>query len=84
MVSRCFGLSGKNNSGKYFGKTRNTEMQRIIPLKPASQEGTTTVLLEQWRASLEDHDHSAGTVKKYIQAVAHFLAWYEQEEQSPL
>lgn len=50
-------------------------MQRVIPLKPASQEETATALLEQWRASLQDHDRSAGTVKKYTQAVAHFLAW---------
>jgi site-specific recombinase XerD len=27
---------------------------------------------------------SAGTVRKYTQGVAHFLAWYEREEQVPL
>ena len=30
-------------------------MQRIIPLKPASQEETAASLLEEWRASLQDH-----------------------------
>lgn len=33
---------------------------------------------------LQEHDRSAGTVKKYTQAVARFLAWYEREEHAPL
>ena len=33
--------------------------------------------------TLQEHDRSEGTVKKYTQAVAHFLAWYEREEQAP-
>ena len=41
-------------------------------------------LLEDWRRFLQEHDHSTGTVKKYTQAVAHFLAWYEQQERMPL
>jgi len=49
-------------------------MQRIIPLKAPAQE-TIAVLLDTWRVSLQHADHAAGTVKKYTQAVAHFLAW---------
>lgn len=41
-------------------------------------------LLEAWRNFLQDHDRSVGTVKKYTQAVTHFLDWYEREEQAPL
>ncbi len=41
-------------------------------------------LLDLWRQHLLEHDHSVGTVRKYTQAVAHFLAWYEGEEQAPL
>ena len=37
-----------------------------------------------WRHYLQEQDRSAGTVKKYTQAVTHFLAWYEQEEHAPL
>ncbi len=42
------------------------------------------MLLEDWRRFLQECDHSAGTVKKYTQAVAHFLAWYNREERVPL
>src|SRR6266699_2915840 len=41
-------------------------------------------LLELWRNFLQEQDRSAGTVKKYTQAVTHFLDWYEQEEHAPL
>lgn len=51
----------------------NTEQ---IPLMPRE-------LLEQWRRFLQEHDRSAGTVKKYTQAVTQFLDWYEQEEDTP-
>src|SRR6266571_988949 len=52
----------------------NTERMEWIP-----QE-----LLDRWQRHLQEHDRSAGTVKKYTQAVARFLAWYEREEQAPL
>src|SRR6266702_4749829 len=58
--------------------------QRVTPLKANQNEWTAQQLLEQWVSYLQDHDRSAGTVKKYTQAVDHFLAWYEHEEQSPL
>jgi site-specific recombinase XerC len=58
--------------------------QRVTPLKANQNEWTARQLLEQWVRYLQDHDRSAGTVKKYTQAVDHFLAWYEHEEQSPL
>jgi integrase/recombinase XerC len=58
--------------------------QRVTPLKASQNEWTAQQLLEQWVRYLQDHDRSAGTVKKYTQAVDHFLAWYEHEEQSPL
>lgn len=41
-------------------------------------------LLDRWQQPLQEHDRSAGTVKKYTQAVARFLTWYEAEEQAPL
>src|SRR5437588_3357975 len=58
--------------------------QRAIPLKTNQNESIAQQLLEQWVRYLQEHDHSTGTVKKYTQAVAHFLAWYEHEEQSSL
>ncbi len=59
-------------------------MQRITALKTEQQTWTLEHVLEGWRTSLQNHDHSSGTVKKYTQAVSLFLAWYEQEEQAPL
>jgi len=59
-------------------------MQRVTPLKTERNSQTPEGLLEDWRRFLQEHDHSAGTVKKYTQAVAHFLAWYEREERMPL
>jgi site-specific recombinase XerD len=59
-------------------------MQRVTPLKADRHDQTPNELLECWRRFLQEHDHSPGTVKKYIQAAAHFLAWYEQEERMPL
>lgn len=58
--------------------------QRITPLKVNQNEWTAKQLLEHWVRYLQDHDRSAGTVKKYTQAVDHFLAWYEHEEKIPL
>lgn len=59
-------------------------MQRVTPLKANRQDQAPDALLEGWCQFLQEHDHSPGTVKKYTQAVAHFLAWYEQEERMPL
>ena len=59
-------------------------MQRITTLKVEQQNRTPKHLVDDWRTSLQDHDHSVGTVKKYTQAVLLFLSWYEQEEQAPL
>jgi integrase/recombinase XerC len=59
-------------------------MQRITTLKTDQQQWTPTRLLEHWRQDLQEHDHSPGTVKKYTQAVSHFLVWYEREEHAPL
>ncbi len=59
-------------------------MQRVTPLKMDRHDQTPNALLECWRRFLQEHDHSPGTVKKYTQAVVHFLAWYEQEERVPL
>lgn len=59
-------------------------MSRITPLKSDHQETTLAELLHRWTRSLQEHDHASGTVKKYAQAVAYFLAWYEQEERAPL
>jgi len=57
---------------------------RITPLKTERKDWTPPELLDRWRHHLQEHDRSVGTVKKYTQAVAHFLAWYEREEQAPL
>ncbi len=59
-------------------------MQRVTSLKPERNSQPPEVFLEDWRRFSHEHDHSPGTVKKYAQAVAHFLAWYEQEERMPL
>lgn len=59
-------------------------MQHITPLKTDGQGSTPEVLVSQWKHYLQEQDHSPGTVKKYTQALAHFLTWYEQEEQKPL
>ncbi len=57
---------------------------RITPLNTERKEWTPQELLDQWHHHLQEHDRSAGTVKKYTQAVARFLVWYEQEERAPL
>lgn len=53
---------------------------RVTTLKTNREEWTPLQLLEQWRQHLQGRDRSAGTIKKYTQVVAHFFAWYEQEE----
>jgi integrase/recombinase XerC len=57
---------------------------RITPLNIERKEWTPQELLDRWQHHLQEHDRSAGTVKKYTQAVVRFLAWYEREEQAPL
>jgi Phage integrase, N-terminal SAM-like domain len=59
-------------------------MQRVTSLRTDHPEWTPTSLLEHWRQYLHEQDRSPGTVKKYVQAVSHFLAWYEREERVPL
>lgn len=58
-------------------------MQQVTAFKK-EPEGEPEALLVSWRQYLQEQDHSAGTIKKYIQAVSHFLSWYEQEERIPL
>jgi site-specific recombinase XerD len=59
-------------------------MQCVTHLKTDRKSQAPHEVLESWRQFLQEHDHSSGTIKKYTQAVAHFLAWYEQEEHMPL
>jgi site-specific recombinase XerD len=58
--------------------------QRVTTLNTDRNAWTPQELLEVWHHILQEKDRSAGTVKKYTQAVSHFLAWYEQEEHAPL
>lgn len=58
--------------------------ERITTLKMDRKAWMARDLLEVWRQYLQERDRSAGTIKKYIQAVTHFLTWYEQEERVPL
>jgi site-specific recombinase XerD len=57
---------------------------RVTTLKTDRKEWTPQQLLEQWHQYLQGKDRSAGTIKKYTQAVAHFCTWYEQQEHAPL
>ncbi|MGH2493730.1 MAG: tyrosine-type recombinase/integrase [Ktedonobacteraceae bacterium] len=59
-------------------------MQRVTSLKTDHHDQTPDELLDCWRRFLQEHDHATGTIKKYTQAVAHFLAWYNREERKPL
>jgi site-specific recombinase XerD len=52
--------------------------QRVVALKADRKVLTLQELLEDWNYALQEHDRSPGTVKKYTQAVRHFLAWHEQ------
>jgi site-specific recombinase XerD len=58
--------------------------QRVTALKTDRNVWTPEALLEAWHHSLQEKDRSAGTVKKYTQAVARFLTWYSREEHAPL
>src|SRR5689334_883447 len=57
---------------------------RITSLKTEQKEWNLQELLDLWQQHLQEHDRSAGTIKKYTQAVVRFLNWYEGEEQAPL
>lgn len=59
-------------------------MQRIMPLHPDCPEATLADLISPWRLALQNNDHAVGTVKKYTQAVAGLLRWYEEQNQEPL
>ncbi len=58
-------------------------MQQVIPLK-ADRTLSPERLLDQWRVYFQEQDHPQGTIKKYVQAVSHFLTWYQTEEQASL
>ncbi len=57
---------------------------RIRSLNTERKEWSPQELVDLWQHHLQEHDRSAGTIKKYTQAVVRFLAWYEREEQAPL
>ena len=62
-------------------------IERVIPLKKNRSQWSQARLseqLEDWRRHLQEQDRSPGTLKKYVEAVTHFLAWYEREEGRPL
>src|SRR5260370_41862017 len=77
-------ISEKNNSGKYFYHLEEPMQPHVTALKTDRKEWAPQQLLEQWRQHLQRRDRSAGTIRKYTQAVASFCVWYEQEEQAPL
>lgn len=58
--------------------------QRMSSLNAERKEWSPQELLDLWQQHLQEHDRSAGTIKKYTQAVVRFLNWYEREEQAPL
>ena len=57
---------------------------RITSLNTERKEWSPQELVDLWQHHLQELDRSAGTVKKYTQAVERFLHWYEREEQAPL
>src|SRR5438270_4952733 len=57
---------------------------RITSLNTERKEWSPQELVDLWQHHLQELDRSAGTVKKYTQAIVRFLAWYEREEQAPL
>jgi len=58
-------------------------MHSVSSLKRDRQEESILEALERWQRWLQEQDRSRRTIKKYLQAVAHFLEWYEQEERTP-
>src|SRR5438876_1836875 len=59
-------------------------MQAPIPLHSDRQQERLAHLIDPWRTSLHNQDHAAGTIKKYTQAVAGLVSWYEEQNQEPL
>jgi site-specific recombinase XerD len=59
-------------------------MQRVATVKTDHLEWTPSRLLANFQQYLHEQDRSPGTVKKYTQAISHFLVWYEHEERVPL
>src|SRR5262245_54874867 len=59
-------------------------MQRVTSWKRDQSECSILEIVDNWRQWLQEQDRSPETVKKYTQAVAHFLVWYEHEEHAPL
>ena len=59
-------------------------MQAPIPLHADHQQERLAHLIDPWRTSLHNQDHAAGTIKKYTQAVAGLVSWYEEQNQEPL
>ncbi|MDQ6644398.1 MAG: phage integrase N-terminal SAM-like domain-containing protein, partial [Chloroflexota bacterium] len=51
---------------------------------PKQLSGQLSEQIEEWRRHLQELDRSPGTVKKYVDALRRFLAWYELEDQQPL
>lgn len=59
-------------------------MQRVSTVKTDHLAEALSSLLADFQQYLHEQDRSPGTVKKYTQAISHFLVWYEHEERVPL
>src|SRR6266851_1157601 len=97
-ISRCFVLDSRQPScstgwfplpakpqekqREIFSRLENL-MHSVSSLKRDRQDLSLSEVVNSWRQWLYEQDRSAGTIKKYLQAVAHFLEWYEQEERMP-
>jgi hypothetical protein len=66
----------KRTAGNIFSQ-ENSLYKPSTTLTTGRNVWTLEALHEAWRYSLQEKDRSAGTVKKYTQGVARFLAWYE-------
>ena len=83
-ASRGPNVITKNNSRKYFSRVGETDAT-ANHLSEHRAEGMEPIgVLDLWQHHLQEHDRSAGTIKKYTQAIVRFLAWYEREERAPL
>lgn len=59
-------------------------MHSVSSLKRDRPDLSLSEVVDNWRLWLYEQDRAAGTIKKYLQAVAHFLEWYEREEHTAL
>src|SRR5258708_10119364 len=59
-------------------------MQQNIRAFNDREDHRPALLLTSWQAFLREQERSEGTIKMYLHAVKHFLAWYEEEEHAPL